>query len=160
MPWLLYPWEITPLPTETIKETSRIVRLEQVNKWRNSMLARWWWLLLLLLLWPTEQEAGWAVQAVQMFWKSEKSLAPDRIQAPDCPHHGTVTIPIKLSHLPLIYQDNMHCPDPEEVLVIRTIFMQQHPRIRHLPLSWWCLSYQTYFHPKNWKCSHRENRVQ
>jgi len=68
-----------------------------------------------------------------MFWKREKSLAPDRIQAPDCPDHGTVTIPIKLSHLPLVYQDNMHWP--EEDLPIRTKFMQQHPHIRHLSLS-------------------------
>jgi len=38
--WLLYPSQITPVPIETIKETSRSVRLEQVNKWPNSMLAR------------------------------------------------------------------------------------------------------------------------
>ena len=47
MSWLLYRWETSPVPTETIKETSRSVRLEQVNKWPNSMLARqrqrWWW---------------------------------------------------------------------------------------------------------------------
>jgi hypothetical protein len=52
----------------------------------------------------------------------------------------------------------MHCP--EEDLLTRTKFMQQHPHIRHLSLSRWCLSYQTFFHPKNWKCSYRENRVQ
>jgi len=28
---------------ETIKETSRSVRLKQVNKWPNFTLARWWW---------------------------------------------------------------------------------------------------------------------
>jgi len=29
---------------ETTEETSGCVRLEQLNKWRNSMIARWWWL--------------------------------------------------------------------------------------------------------------------
>jgi hypothetical protein len=28
---------------ETIKETSRSMRQEWVNKWPNYMLARWWW---------------------------------------------------------------------------------------------------------------------
>jgi len=28
---------------ETIKETSRSMRPEWVNKWPNYMLARWWW---------------------------------------------------------------------------------------------------------------------
>jgi hypothetical protein len=115
MPLLLYPWEVTPVSTENIRKTHTTVRLER------------------------------ALPAVWMFWKREKSLAPGRFQALGCPDHGSVTIPIMLSHLPLTYQENMHCP--EEDLVIRTKFMHQHPHFRHLSLSWWCLSYQTSFHP-------------
>jgi len=30
-------------PGETTNETTECMRPEQVNKWPNSMIARWWW---------------------------------------------------------------------------------------------------------------------
>jgi hypothetical protein len=51
-----------------------------------------------ITLLPTEWEAEWAPEAVLMFWRSKKSLAPTGIKTPDRPGRSLVVTPTTLSH--------------------------------------------------------------
>jgi len=48
---------------------------------------------------PTEQEARWSLQLVQMFWKKDTFPMPARNQTPACPARNIMTVLTELSWL-------------------------------------------------------------
>jgi hypothetical protein len=51
---------------------------------------------------PTEQEADWAPEPIWKFCRTEKSLAPIKIQTPGLPSHSPVAVPTTLLRLDVV----------------------------------------------------------